>query len=513
MRRRVAIAFVLCATVCVLVVAEAAAAGPFKACAPGSPLLCARITVPLDRSGAVPGTVNLHVERLRSRGPREGALLALAGGPGEAATPYVFDWAFTLRSALQNRDLVVLDQRGTGLSGVLRCRSLFVPVTRTPLEQAQAAERCAQSLGPRRAHYTTRDSVDDIDAVRRAVGVDKITLFGVSYGTKVALGYAAKYPQHVERLLLDSVVEPAGPGAFSQESLAAVPRILRALCARGCEQITKDLPADLAALLTSMRGGLLYGPLVAADGRRKRARIGRLRLLELLFAGDFDPTLRAELPGCPAGGARGRHGAVAAARPAKRAGSGPDARPLSERRAVHGDRMRGGSAPVGSHDAGECPGSRGRGERPGAAGRDPRTLRPHHGAVRIRPLPALQPLAHRAHRATVARRALPRGPHARPCGRGRPAHPARVRAPDRVADPGGDAGRRARDGSLGAERVPPPLRHPGCGRLLPRQAGATVRRPTAVLSSTAARFRVRWQRCRPSRRSVAGEAAPSPRSA
>lgn len=296
MRRRVAIAFVLCATVCVLVVADAAAAGPFKACAPGSPLLCARITVPLDRSGAMPGTVNLHVERLRSRGPREGALLALAGGPGEAATPYVFDWAFTLRSALQKRDLVVLDQRGTGLSGVLRCRSLFVPVTRTPLEQAQAAERCAQSLGPRRAHYTTRDSVDDIDAVRRAVGVDKITLFGVSYGTKVALGYAAKYPQHVERLLLDSVVEPAGPGAFSQESLAAVPRILRSLCARGCEQITKDLPADLAALLTSMRGGLLYGPLVAADGKRKRARIGRLRLLELLFAGDFDPTLRAELP-------------------------------------------------------------------------------------------------------------------------------------------------------------------------------------------------------------------------
>jgi pimeloyl-ACP methyl ester carboxylesterase len=296
MRRRVAITFVLCATVCLLLVAEAAAAGPFKPCAPGSPLLCARITVPLDRTGATPGTVNLHVERLRSRGRRDGALLALAGGPGEAATPYIFDWAFTLRSALQNRDLVVLDQRGTGLSGVLRCRGLFVPVTRTPLEQAQAAERCAQSLGPRRAHYTTRDSVDDIDAVRRAVGVDRITLFGVSYGTKVALGYAAKYPQHVERLLLDSVVEPAGPGAFSQESLAAVPRILRALCVRGCEEITKDLPADLAALLSSMRGGLLYGPLVAADGRRKRARIGRLRLLELLFAGDFDPTLRAELP-------------------------------------------------------------------------------------------------------------------------------------------------------------------------------------------------------------------------
>jgi pimeloyl-ACP methyl ester carboxylesterase len=296
MRRRAAITFVLTVAACGLAAVDAAAAGPFRPCARASPLLCARLTVPLDRSGAVPGTVNLHAERLRARGRRDGALFALAGGPGEAATPYVFDWAFTFNAALRNRDLVVFDQRGTGLSGALRCRGLFVPVTRTPLEQAQAAERCAQSLGPRRAFYTTRDSVDDIDAVRRAVGVDKITLFGVSYGTKVALGYAAKYPQHVERLVLDSVVEPTGPGAFGEESLAAVPRVLRTLCLRGCEDITTDVLGDLTAVLASMRGGLLYGPLVGIDGRRQRARIGRLRLMSLLFAGDFDPTLRAELP-------------------------------------------------------------------------------------------------------------------------------------------------------------------------------------------------------------------------
>jgi len=275
MRCRAAIPFVLIVAACGLPVTDAAAAGPFKPCARASPLLCAKITVPLDRSGAVPGTISLHAERLRPRGPRQGAMFALAGGPGEAASPYIFDWAFTFAPALRNRDLVVFDQRGTGLSGALRCRGLFVPVTRTPLEQAQAAERCAQTLGPRRAFYTTRDSVDDIDAVRRAVGVDKITLFGVSYGTKVALGYAAKYPQHVERLVLDSVVEPNGPGAFGQESLAAIPRVLRTLCLRGCEGVTKDVLDDLKAVLASMRGGLLHGPLVGVDGRRQRARIGR----------------------------------------------------------------------------------------------------------------------------------------------------------------------------------------------------------------------------------------------
>jgi pimeloyl-ACP methyl ester carboxylesterase len=297
MRRRAAIVFVLAAVACVLPAGGASAAGLFKPCARGSPLLCARITVPLDRSGAVPGTLKLNVERLRSRGARQGAMIALAGGPGEAATPYTFDWAFDFRSALRTRDLVVFDQRGTGLSGALRCRRLFGRSIRTPLQQAQAGERCARSIGARRAFYTTRDSVDDLDAVRRAVGVDKITLFGVSYGTKVALGYAAKYPQHVERLVLDSVVEPNGPGPFSEESFAAIPRVLRNLCLSGCERTTKDVVGDLAAVLTRMHGGLLYGPLVGADGRRQRARIGRIRLLGLLWEGDFDPTLRAELPG------------------------------------------------------------------------------------------------------------------------------------------------------------------------------------------------------------------------
>ena len=353
MRRRVAIVFVLCATACVLLVAEAGAAGPFKPCAPGSPLLCARITVPLDRSGATPGTVNLHVERLRARGKREGAFLALAGGPGEAATPYVFDWAFSLRSALRNRDLIVFDQRGTGLSGVLRCKSLFVPVTRTPLEQAQAAERCAQSLGPRRAHYTTRDSVDDIDAVRRAAGVDKITVFGVSYGTKVALGYAARYPQHVERLVLDSVVEPTGPGAFSQESLAAVPRVLGTLCVRGCEEVTQDLQGDLAALLSSMRGGLLYGPLISADGRRQARSDRPAAPPGAVVRRGLRPHSARRAARRPEGGPGGRRGPLAAPRPAKRTGSGSDARPLPERRALHGDGVRGGTAAVGPDDTGE----------------------------------------------------------------------------------------------------------------------------------------------------------------
>ena len=62
--------------------------------------------------------------------------------------------------------------------------------------------------------------------MRQAIGVERIALFGVSYGTKVALAYAARYPQHVERLVLDSVVELDGPEPVLAGELAAVPRVL-----------------------------------------------------------------------------------------------------------------------------------------------------------------------------------------------------------------------------------------------------------------------------------------------
>ncbi len=278
--------------------APAAGAGlSFKPCVRGSQIECGELPVAIDRSGTVPGSVQLHVERLKARGARTGALITLAGGPGQSATPFLIDWAGTFFAAGRNRDLVVFDQRGTGLSGALRCPQLTVPITRTPVGQAERAAACARQLGARRAYYTTRDSVEDLEAVRQAIGVEQISLFGVSYGTKLALAYAARYPQRVERLVLDSVVEPTGPGAFSQESIGAIPRVLRSLCLKGCEDITPDPVADVATLVARMRSrGFVYGPLVSAKGRRHRARIGSVRLLDLLFAGDFDPTLRARFP-------------------------------------------------------------------------------------------------------------------------------------------------------------------------------------------------------------------------
>jgi pimeloyl-ACP methyl ester carboxylesterase len=257
---------------------------------------CARLSVPLDHSGAVPGQVSLRIQRLRSRiQPARGAVFVLAGGPGQSATAaFAGDGAGLLYAAYRSRDAIVFDQRGTGLSGALRCRALEEA---NLLDATTAASRCAAALGPRRGFYTTGETVEDMEAIRRELGVERIAIYGTSYGTKVALAYALRYPARVERLVLDSVVEAGGPDAFYRDTFAATPRALQALCRSACRSFTRDPAADLARLVRRLRGGPMRGRLVDEQGRIRRSSLTRTDVFGVLLAGDFDPALRSAFPG------------------------------------------------------------------------------------------------------------------------------------------------------------------------------------------------------------------------
>jgi pimeloyl-ACP methyl ester carboxylesterase len=287
---------------------SARAAVPFKRCFRGEPVYCAIVRVPLDRTGRVAGTVPLHVARVKARRPPppgqpRSAVVGLAGGPGQAALPILEGFYMTISPALTTRDLIVFDQRGTGLSGLLRCPSL----DHRPIgDRIKAVRDCAARLGPSRAFYTTRDSADDIEAVRRAVGVDKVVPYGTSYGTKVALAYAQRYPQQTERLVLDSLVDLDGPDPFYRDTFEAIPRVLRDLCKDdACVGITTDPVGDLGALVKRLRAGPLKGYVVGGDGRRRARTIGSTAVFNILIEGDFDPELRAEFPAAVRSGLAG----------------------------------------------------------------------------------------------------------------------------------------------------------------------------------------------------------------
>jgi len=280
---------------CLLLVAAGSASGDVLgrcSSTPTDPTLCGRVTVPLDRTGAVPGAVSLRVEALppSAGGTPQATILALAGGPGQAAVPLMSSFADVLKPLLRTRELLTFDQRGTGGSGLLSCAGANGAST-----LAGAVQACASALGPARVGYTTAESVADVEAVRQALGIDKLIVYGTSYGTKVALEYAAAYPQHVDRLILDSVVPPDGIDPFQRSTLTSVPRVLRGVCDGGC-RFTRDPGGDVARLARRLRHARLRGTAIDGHGHAIPASLSESDLLALVMAGDFDRYLRASLP-------------------------------------------------------------------------------------------------------------------------------------------------------------------------------------------------------------------------
>src|SRR3954451_16716999 len=274
-----------------------ALAGPARADIAFSPCSvpgyeCGHFAVPLDRSGGVPGSIDLAVVRARSSSnPTHTAVVALAGGPGQAGTPLAEDFANALGPALPDRDLLVFDQRGTGLSDPLSCPSLLGS------GGPSAILACARHLGAARAFYRTADSVQDLEDLRAAAGYDELVLYGVSYGTKVALAYAAAHPDHVERLVIDSVVGPDPPDPFRRDSFRAIPRMLHDLCGNSCRAFTPSPTRDLSTLAHRLARRSLRGSVIDGRGHRRSERLTQAGLFEVLLAGDLNPALRSELPG------------------------------------------------------------------------------------------------------------------------------------------------------------------------------------------------------------------------
>jgi pimeloyl-ACP methyl ester carboxylesterase len=255
---------------------------------------CGTIEVPVLRSNPQLGSITLHIERIVTGAtPSKDAVLALAGGPGQPALPLSGFFAATMQPALGNRDLIVFDQRGTGESGALDCTALHERLA----SLGALVERCAQQLGARRSGYSTDESVQDIDAIRQALGYEKLVLYGTSYGTKVALDYAETFPQHVESMVLDSVVQPSGTEPLEIETLKAIRPVLNELCAQGtCRGITSNALGDIAQLASRLRRGPMRGTVYDGAGHRHRSAIVEQGLLDVLLAGDLNPALRAMTP-------------------------------------------------------------------------------------------------------------------------------------------------------------------------------------------------------------------------
>jgi pimeloyl-ACP methyl ester carboxylesterase len=275
-------------------------------CARTTQFRCGTVVVPLDRSGVVPGTVSLAVAVEVPREGADGFLVALSGGPGQPSIPFADSFRSSLEPALTHRRLVLLDQRGTGESGVLRCDPLQRLGT-LDVVNTRIVEACAKHLGPRRQFYSTTDSVLDIDTVRLAIGAPKIELMGVSYGTFVAAQYARRFPAATDGLILDSVIGPTGIDGYFLDTFERIGRVIREQCAGSrCQGATQDPGADLATIAARLSRQALRGTVPDAHGARHATAIhDESELLLMMMSGDLNPFLQAALPGAIASAARG----------------------------------------------------------------------------------------------------------------------------------------------------------------------------------------------------------------
>jgi pimeloyl-ACP methyl ester carboxylesterase len=251
------------------------------------------VTLPVPLDHGSPGGAQTRVAyehlRARGRGAARGTIVFLAGGPGEPGIGPGRELARgPLRALRAAYDVVLVDQRGSGRSNPLRCATAPNGRFSTSLSAARLREAiaaCATELGAERRHYSTFATALDLEAVRRAVGAERIIPLGVSYGAQVAGEYARRFPDRVAAVVLDSASPVEAIDTMSIAPQRAMARVFREACfPPGCLDTLGSAPITLIGEATER---LRRRPLAGFDAADVHS---------LVLAADVDALIRTDLP-------------------------------------------------------------------------------------------------------------------------------------------------------------------------------------------------------------------------
>src|SRR5215831_21013458 len=205
--------------------------------------------------------IGLHIARVAaiSRRKQPDPLFVLAGGPGAAATAFYASVAPAFERILRERDIVLIDQRGTGGSNALDCPEPEDLTGEASVAEITARTRvCLTVLAPRAdvAYYTTSLAVRDLEQARAALGYERINLYGASYGTRVAQQYLRHFPARTRSVILDGVVpvaQPVGPATAIDAEAALAAILSRCVADAPCHERFGDPAADYHAVRAALR--------------------------------------------------------------------------------------------------------------------------------------------------------------------------------------------------------------------------------------------------------------------
>jgi pimeloyl-ACP methyl ester carboxylesterase len=266
-------------------------------------LQCGSVQRPLDPARPDGVKIDIHylVVPAMARNKQPDAVLMLAGGPGQSAIKIAARVLPRLSRLNNRRDLVFVDQRGTGRSAPLDCPDdSKLPITEQLDTAAQmrrldacraALEKLPYGQDGGLRFFTTPIAMQDMEAVREALGVPQWNLIGGSYGTRAALEYLRQFPTQVRRTIIDGVAPPdmVLPASFSTDGQAALDKLLDAHA-----KTHPGLRDDWRKLLASLpREVTVAQPLT---GVPERFTVDRELLLRAVRMPLYQPALAAALP-------------------------------------------------------------------------------------------------------------------------------------------------------------------------------------------------------------------------
>jgi pimeloyl-ACP methyl ester carboxylesterase len=242
--------------------------------------LCGSIDVPLDRSKPDAGTIPIFFALVphTDPGPAAGTILASSGGPGISTTGD-FLFSFLFNGVQDERDLLLIDLRGTGRSGAIDCPDAQHGIG----EERDAVRACGAQLGAAASRYGSADRADDIEAVRAALGIPKFDYYGISAGGITAEAYAARYGDRLRSVILDSAKMPGDESFFSFDP-PALERAAELICKRSptCSAADPEPGDTLRDLIRRVRSRPLVGTAPDADGQPHAVVLDERLLVNML---------------------------------------------------------------------------------------------------------------------------------------------------------------------------------------------------------------------------------------
>ncbi len=176
---------------------------------------CANLERPLDPDAPDGESISLRIAVVPALtlDPAPDPVVPLAGGPGQSAIQFYAGYSYAFEPLRRDRDILLVDQRGTGSSAPLTCETVegVVEDSLSKEETLEIATDCLQQLSYDPAFFTTSIAVRDLEAVREALGYGPLNVYGVSYGSRVAQHYARRFPGSTRTIILDGVVPPTLP--------------------------------------------------------------------------------------------------------------------------------------------------------------------------------------------------------------------------------------------------------------------------------------------------------------